>query len=446
MALTAIEIFKFLPKTNCGKCGVPTCLAFAMKIANKQAELSACPDVSEDAMATLAESSAPPQRLVTIGADDNKIELGNETELFRHEKKFFHQTAFSLLIEDTESDDDIQKKLKEAADLKVERIGQILEVDMIALKGSSGDPAKFEALVNTVKGATSKPLMLIGDNVDVLGAGLKVCGSNRPLIYSANASNWEDLAKLAKEHSAPLAVTGATLTELADLTQKIKGAGVEDMVVGLNYNSYGEALQRLTILRRLVVKKTFRPLGYPIVMMPREGVDSVIEGVQTAIAVMKYGGIAVLKDIEAWKMFPLFTLRQNIYTDPQIPLQVQEGLYEINNPTEDSPLMFTTNFSLTYFTVQGDVEGSKIPSYIIVINTEGLSVMTAFAADKLTADDVVKVLDSSGVKDKIKHKKLIIPGMVARMSGKLNELSGFDIDVGPRESSGLPKFLKAWSA
>jgi acetyl-CoA decarbonylase/synthase complex subunit gamma len=444
MGMTAIEIFKFLPKTNCGKCGVPTCLAFAMKIANKQAELSACPDVSEDALATLAESSAPPQRLVAIGPDDNKVELGNETELYRHEKKFFHQTAYALMIEDTEPEDQIQAKMKEANELQVERIGMMLEVDLIAIKSASGDAAKFESVVGLVQGATKKPLVLVSDNIDVLGAGLKASGSNRPLIYSANASNWEDMAKLAKEHGAPLAVTGASLNELADLTQKIKGAGVEDMVIGLNYKTYGEALQRLTILRRLVVKKTFRPLGYPIIMMPPEDGDSVAEGIQVAIGTMKYGGIAVMKDIEAWKMFPLFTLRQNIYTDPQIPLQVTEGLYEINNPGEDSPVMFTTNFSLTYFTVQGDVEGSKIPSYILVVNTEGLSVMTAFAADKLTAEDVIRVIDESGIKDKIKHKKLIIPGMVARMSGKLKELGDFEILVGPRESSGLPKFLKAY--
>lgn len=442
MALTAIEIFKLLPKTNCGKCGVPTCLAFAMKIANKQAELSACPDVSEDAASQLAESSAPPMRLVTLGDGDNKVELGNETELFRHEKKFFHQTAYAKLIDDDGSDDDIQNQIKEVNERQVERIGMTLGIEMIAVRAKSGDAARFGSVVDVVAKATGKPLVLIADSIDAMTAGLKVAGSKKPLVYAANPSNWEDMAKLAKEHGAPLGVTASNLNELAELTQKIKGAGVEDMVLGLNYSNYGEALQRLTVMRRLTVKKTFRPLGYPIMMMV-DGDDPMADGVMAALGTMKYGAILVDKNIEAWKMFPLFTLRQNIYTDPQIPLQVTEGLYEINNPTEDSPVMFTTNFSLTFFTVQGDVEGSKIPSYLFVINTEGLSVMTAFAADKLTADDVVRVMDESGVKDKVKHKKLIIPGMVARMSGKLNELTGWEILVGPRESSGLPKFLKS---
>jgi acetyl-CoA decarbonylase/synthase complex subunit gamma len=444
MALTAIQIFKLLPKTNCGKCGVPTCLAFAMKIANKQAELSACPDVSEDAMSTLAESSAPPMKLVTIGEGDNKVEVGNETELFRHEKKFFHPTALACLIEDSASDEDIQKKVEEVNNFQIERIGQLLGIDMIAVSAASNDPARFEAVVGAVQKATAKPLLLISDNVDAMSAGLKAAGAKKPLIYSATSANWEDFAKLAKEHGSPLAVTAQTLNELAELTQKIKGVGVEDMVIGLTYNNYGEAIQRLTAMRRLSVKKTFRPLGYPIIMMAADD-DPVAEGMKTAMGTMKYSGITVIKNIEPWKIFPLFTLRQNIYTDPQIPLQVTEGLYDINNPTDESPLMFTTNFSLTYFTVRGDIEGSKIPSWLVVVNTEGLSVMTAFAADKLTADQVVKVIEEQGVKDKIKHKKLIIPGMVARMSGKLNELSGYDIDVGPREASGIPKFLKAYS-
>jgi len=440
MALTAIEIFKLLPKTNCGKCGVPTCLAFAMKIANKQAELSACPDVSEDAMSKLAESSAPPMRKVEIGIGDGKVEIGNETELFRHEKKFFHQTAYAALIDDSESDEAIQGKVKEINEHEIERIGQMLGIEMIAVR-AAGDASRFEAAVGMVAGATKKPLVLMADKPDVMAAGLKAAAGKKPLLYAAGPENWEDMAKLAKEHGSPLAVTAPNLNELAELTKKIKETGVEDMVIGLNYNNAGEMLQRLTVMRRLSVKKTFRPLGYPIIVIAAND-DSVVEGMTASHATMKYGGIAVIKNTEAWKMFTLFTLRQNIYTDPQIPLQVTEGLYDINNPTEESPLAFTTNFSLTYFTVRGDIEGSKIPTWLLVVNTEGLSVMTAFAADKLTADQVVKVMDEQGVKDKIKHNKLIIPGMVSRMSGKLNELSGREIIVGPRESSGLPKFLK----
>ena len=441
MALTAIEVFKLLPKTNCGKCGVPTCLAFAMKIANKQAELSACPDVSDDAMSTLAESSAPPMRQVIIGDGDSKVDIGNETELFRHEKKFFHPTSYASMIEDSASDDEVQSKVKEINEMEIERIGQMLGIDMIAIR-STGDAARFEAVVGAVAGATQKPLILIADATDVMAAGLKAASGKKPLVYAANPGNWEDMAKLAKEHGSPLAVTAPSLNELAELTPKIKEAGIEDMVIGLNYNNAGEMLQRLTVMRRLSVKKTFRPLGYPIITMV-ENDDSVTEGMTAALATMKYGGIAVFRNTEAWKMFPLFTLRQNIYTDPQIPLQVTEGLYDINNPTEDSPLMFTTNFSLTYFTVRGDIEGSKIPAWLLVVNTEGLSVMTAFAADKLTADQIVQVMDEQGVKDKIKHNNLIIPGMVARMSGKLNELSNREIQVGPRESSGLGKYLKS---
>jgi acetyl-CoA decarbonylase/synthase complex subunit gamma len=235
-------------------------------------------------------------------------------------------------------------------------------------------------------------------------------------------------------------VKAVTLDALADLTGKITGAGVSDLILDFSAKNMGEYLVMSTIHRRLALKKNFRPLGYATLT----SLENVTENDATyaAVATSKYSGILILKDLEPWKMYPMFTFRQNIYTDPQVPIQVKQDLYAINNPDENSPLLFTTNFSLTYFTVQGDIEGSKVPSWLQVVNTEGLSVMTAFAADKLTPDMVIKALEESGVSSKITHNKIIIPGMVSRMSGKLNEKSGREVIVGPRDSSQLPKFLK----
>jgi len=440
MALTAIDIFKLLPKTNCGDCGVPTCLAFAMKLANKQAELSACPHVSDEAKSTLDASSQPPQKLVKFGAGDNEIQIGNETELFRHEKKFFYETALSVFIEDTWDTGKIESAAETANNAKFERVGQEMNVNMVAIKAASDNADTFAKAVETVKAKTQLPLILMSTKAEVIEPALKLVAANKPLIHSANDSNWEAMVKLAKDNNCPLAVTAPNLDAMAELTQKITGAGVQDLVLDFGPKNLGELLSIATIQRRLALKKTFRPLGYPTIVSTEHVAEN--DTTFAAIAAMKYGGIVIMKDLEPWKLYPLFTLRQNIYTDPQVPIQVKQDLYGINNPDENSPLLFTTNFSLTYFTVQGDIENSKVPSWLQVVNTEGLSVMTAFAADKLTPDMVIKALDDSGAPDKIKHNNLIIPGMVARMSGKLNEKSGKEIIVGPRDSSKLPKFLK----
>jgi acetyl-CoA decarbonylase/synthase complex subunit gamma len=440
MALTALDIFKLLPKTNCGDCGVPTCLAFAMKLANKQAELSACPHVTDDAKAQLDASSQPPMRLIKFGTGDNELQIGNETELFRHEKKFFHESKFSLLVEDTWDPGKLESSIEQANKTKFERVGQEMKLNMIAIKSTSENADTFAKAVETVTNKTKLPLILISTKPEVLEPALKQVAANKPLIHGANAQNWEAMAKLASENNCPLAVIAPTLEELAELTGKVTGAGVQDLVLDFGPKSLGETLVLATIHRRLALKKNFRPLGYPLMVNMEHVTEN--DAIFAAIASMKYGGIVVLPNIEPEKMYPLFTLRQNIYTDPQVPIQVKQDLYAINNPTQDSPLLFTTNFSLTYFTVQGDIENSKVPSWLQVVNTEGLSVMTAFAADKLTPDMVIKALDESGASSKINHNKLIIPGMVSRMSGKLNEKSGREIIVGPRDSSKLPKFLK----
>ncbi len=443
--VTALEIFKLLPKTNCGDCGVPTCLAFAMKLANKQAELSGCPHVSDDAKSALEASSAPPMRLVKIGTGDTELQIGNETELFRHDKKFFHPTAYAALLDDSWEAGELEKRAEEAAKLKFERVGQELGLELLALKSGSGTPDTFAKAVETVKGKSNLPLVLMCDKPEVIEAGLKLCAADKPLVHAANSENWEAMSNLAKNNSVPLVVTAPTLDELAELTEKVKGAGVEDIVLDFGAKSLSETLQMATIVRRLALKKNFRPLGYPMLIAMDPGANPEEEGLKIALTTMKYGGIVVINDISAWKMYPLFTLRQNIYTDPQVPIQVKPELYEINDPDENAPLMFTTNFSLTFFTVQSDIEASKVPAYLQVVNTEGLSVMTSFAADKLTPKMVVEALEGSGAKNKIGHNKLVIPGMVSRMSGKLEEESGMEIKVGPRDSAGLPKYLKEWN-
>lgn len=437
---TAIEIFKYLPKKNCGKCNFPTCLAFAMQLANSKAKLADCPFVTEEAKAKLEASSAPPIRLVSIGAGDAKIEVGDETELYRHDKKFFHQTRYAIIISDNASEKEVTAKLKRAAALRFERVGQMLAMDMLGVRNDSGDKAKFATMVARVAKESALPLVLMSDDAEAIRAASSSAKLARPLIYAASESNWQAMAAVAKELKFPLAVRHSELSGLADMVEKIRTSGVEDMVLDLCPNGLQQLVERNTIVRKNAVKKTFRGLGYPIVTNACGSGQAVLMALTST---MKYGGIVLLDDLDPAHAIPLFVLRQNIFTDPQVPIQVKAGLYPINNPGEDSPVLFTTNFSLTYFTVAADIEKSRVPAWLLVVDTEGLSVMTAFSAGKMTAESVAEALRSSGVLEKSKREMVIIPGMLSRMSGKLQELTGVKVIVGPRESSGIAKMLRS---
>jgi len=437
---TAIEIFKLLPKKNCGKCNFPTCLAFAMQIANSKAKLQDCPFISEEALAAMAASAAPPIRLVKFGAANKVIEMGDETELYRHEKRFFHPTAFALAISDALDEKAILQRLDEILSTKFDRVGQILCYDAIAIKDESSDAKRFATAVEAVASRTEMPMVLVSRSTEIMKAGAGSIAQRRPLLFGADASNHEPMAALAKELNCPLVVSeGRGFNELADLVQKVRANGIEDVVLNFEAGSMKQLLERSSIVRKVSVKKTFRGLGYPILIDAGSGESAVLKGL---LATMKYGSIVLFDELSETHVLPLFVLRQNIYTDPQVPIQVKPGIYPVNGPSESSPILFTTNFSLTYFTVLSDVEKSKVPIWLQVVDTEGLSVMTAFSAGKLTPESVNASLETSGVRDKSKSGQIIIPGMVSRMSGKLSELTGLKVIVGPKESSGIPKFLK----
>jgi acetyl-CoA decarbonylase/synthase complex subunit gamma len=449
MALTGLDIYKLLPKTNCGECGVPTCLAFAMALATKKTSLDKCPHVSEQAKAALAGASAPPIQLVTIGTGDNKLEIGNETVLFRHEQTFYHPTGIAVEIADNLPPAEIEKKAKYVQNLVFDRVGKKVRVELIAIRDVSNNADTFANACKTVTANSTLALIQISSNPAVQEAGLKITASRKPLIYAADAQNYAAMAELAKKYSCPLGVSGNNLDELADLTPKITALGVKELVINPNSKTQGQLLSDVNQIRRLGLKKTFRPLGFPVIVFPAspaggppDGADTMSETLFAATFILKYAGIVVLKGSELWQMLPLVTARQNVYTDPQKPIQVESKLYPIGNVTETSPVLVTTNFSLTYFTVEPEVEGSKVPSYILVVNTEGMSVMTAYAADKLNEKIITKALTESNIAQKIKHKKVIIPGYVATLSGKLEAESGWEVLVGPREASSLPSYLK----
>jgi len=442
--LSGIEIYKYLPRTNCGECGFPTCLAFAMKVAQKQVEISLCPYLSEESREILEAVARPPIRLVTIGKD-KKLEVGNETVLFRHEKTFYHQPGLVIRIKDTEPLDDVIQLVHEVNDYSVERVGLKLHLDGFALANESKDADSFCKLVEAVHSDTDLPLILMSAEPTTMSLALNKVSQDRPLIYAATRDNWKEMAQLALAHQCPLAVSEPQgLSQLAELTALVNQKGAEDIVLDPGSLGLSESVDTLTQLRRLAIKKNYRPLGYPVITFPGDSSTSIEEeAVLAAQYIAKYAGVIVLDHFSPGTIYPLLTLRLNIYTDPQKPIQVAAGTYPINDPKETSPLAVTTDFSLTYFSVAGELQSSGLPSWLLVCNTGGLSVLTAWAAGKFTPTQIAKTVKQFDVATKINHRSIIIPGYVAVIKGELEEeLPDWTIMVGPREAMDIGNYLK----
>lgn len=443
MALTGIQIYKLLPQTNCKDCGFPTCLAFAMKLAAKQVELSSCPHVSEEASAQLASAAEPPVRLIKLQSNGYEVKVGNEVVLFRHEKTFYNKPGLFVRISDDMSPDEIEAKVKLVSSYVVDYVGMDLQFDGFAVEASSDDAARFTQAIRIVREHTHQPLILMTSSPAVMASGLQSIDGEKPLIYAANQDNWQAMAELAQTHQAPLVVSDSSLDGLAELTGNLRDMGLTDLVLNPTVTSMQESLILNTQIRRIALKQNFRPLGYPILSAPGELEEPAHEMMLAAQAIAKYAGFVVIDNFSPAMAYPLLVLRENIYTDPQKPIQVQPGLYEINGPTPESPVLVTTNFSITYFSVANEVESAGLPAWLVVTDAEGMSVLTAWAAGKFDAERIAKAVKEFNVADKVGNKRIVLPGHVATLSGELEEeLPDWQVRVGPREAVDLPMFMK----
>ncbi len=450
MALSGIQIYKLLPQTNCKECGFPTCLAFAMKLAAKQVELSLCPTVSEEAKAQLSEAAAPPVRPITLKSNGYEVLSGNEVALFRHEKRFFSPTGLFLRVYDDEPVEEIKRKVTVVANYTVDYVGIDLKWDGIAVQARGGD---FVGAVTAVRAITHLPLILIGPPEELGNPQItqmkeksaeSVKSVDQKLLFAfATADNWQAMADLAKTQQVALAVQAETIDEMVELTEKVKAAGVEDIVICPAQRGLHGTLTANSTARRMALKQTFRALGYPILNIPGDAPTSEMETIWAAQAIGKYGSFVILDHFAPETAYPLLVLRQNIYTDPQKPIQVQPGLYEINNPGPEDPVLVTTNFSITYFSVKNEVESAGLPAWLLVTESEGMSVLTAWAAGKFDAERIAKDVKRFNVADKVSRKRLVLPGHTAVLSGEVEgELPGWEVKVGPREAVDVPKFMK----
>ncbi len=442
MALTGLQIFKLLPKTNCGECGVPTCMAFAMKLAAKSVELAACPYASDEAKRVIGAASKPPIRLVRIGPPECEVAAGNETVMFRHEKTFVHPTAFAIAFGDDEPLRELAHHLPEIREYCLERAGEKQRIDLVLLDNASEDAAPFVEAAKTISGVTGRGLILKSTSTEALEAALAALPGQRPLIHAATPANADAIAALALRHNAPVVARAASLDELAALAQRLAKLGVQDLVLDVPADNAAATLQHNTIIRKAAVKSAFEPLGYPILnFVSARDLPSLVADATTFLT--KYASILVLERMDYQALLPLMMLRQNIYTDPQKPTQVEPRVYSIGEAGPDSPVVATTNFSLTYFLVSGEIENSGVPSHLVVVESEGMSVLTAWAAGKFNGAKIAAAVKASGIESQVRTRRIVIPGYVAQISGELEEsLPGWEVVVGPGEVADLAPLLK----
>ena len=445
MALTGIQIFKLLPKTNCKECGVPTCLAFAMNLASGKAELDSCPYVSDEAREQLSEASAPPIRPVVVGAGVRKATTGGETVQYRHEKTFFNPTLLAGMVNSDISAADLEAKLKGWNAFQFERVGYNLRPELAVVNDVNGDAAAFGAVAKQIAETSEFNVVLMTEDLDVMKAGVAGAGFKRPLMYGATEANADDFGALALENDLPLALKADSIDGVTALSDKLTGMGLKDLVIDTGAREVKQALEDQIALRRAALKDGNRAVGFPSITFPCAMAGNLdMEALIGAMFVAKYGGIVVFSDLASEVVFPLLLERLNIFTDPQRPMTVEEGIYEIGSPDENSPVLVTTNFALTYFIVSGEIEGSRVPTWLLIKDSEGLSVLTAWAAGKFAGDDVGMFVKKCGIMDKVKHQELVIPGYAAAIVGDIEEeLPGWTITVGPREAAHLPAFLKS---
>ena len=438
MALKGLDIFKLTPKTNCKECGNPTCMAFAMKVAQGAVSIDACPHMSDEAIAKLSEATAPPMKAIKVGAGDTEHTLGGETVLFRHDKTFVSRNLFGVNVCQGCFDD----KISEIEKIDYERIGERMYAEVLNLKFTDKD-----SYVELVKKASGHGRVLVLECTDAEGAkaALDVCAADKPVLNGATPDNYAEMVEIAKAADVTLGVSAPDLDSLYDTTAAIEGLGYKNLILDVTGNSIKEAYANAIQVRRAALKNTDRTFGYPsIVNVSKIAPDDI--DMQTALAslfVVKYGSIIIMDSMTYAQALPLYGLRQNIFTDPQKPMKVEPGNYPLNGADENSVCVTTVDFALTYFVVSGELERSGVPCNFLISDAGGYSVLTAWAAGKFSAGSISKFIKEYDIENKIKSRTLIIPGKAAVLKGELEEkLPEWTIVVAPNEATSLVKFMK----
>ena len=437
MALTGLDIFKLLPNKNCGECDVPTCLAFAMKLAGKIAEPQTCPYISDEAMEILGAAQTPPIKKIAFKYGEKEISIGAETVMFRHEKTFINQTLIALEIADNLIAEEFEKEVERIESYKYERVGELLEPDCISLKNESNSRNNYLRKLEIISAKTDKIIILNDCNSEMIKQSIQLVDNRRMILNGVQ--NLSETLEIISDTQIPIVLKAKNFEELFVQVSKCEAQNFKNIILSVDFKNLNELLENNVFLRRLAIKKGFKPAGYPILTECNKEDELHL----AIVEICKYSSIIILKEFSGASLFPLLTLRQNIFTDPQKPLQIDPGIYQVGEPDESSPVIVTTNFSLTYFIVSGEIENSISPAWLCIVDAEGMSVLTAWSANKFSGEIVGKAILNSGIEEKINHKKVIIPGYVAIIRGELEDtIPEWEILVGPQEAADIPKYLK----
>jgi acetyl-CoA decarbonylase/synthase complex subunit gamma len=449
MALKALDIFKLTPKKNCKDCGFPTCMAFSMKVASGAVEVEKCPHMSNDAIAKLSEATAPLMKSLKVGSGESEYTLGGETVLFRHEKTFVSRNRYAVEFSDELSMEEIDSKIANMKLVDYIRIGEEMRVEFALVK-YNGNKDSYLSLINKLKESELKIAYIVDcEDAEVAKEAVSLLEGTNPIVYGANKDNYTDMIDVVKGSNLALGVKASSLEELYSTVEAIQNAGYKELLLDVTGSNAKETYTNAVQVRRISLKEQDRTFGYPSIVFANRlsNNDPMMEVALSSVFTVKYGSIIVLDDINYSKALPLFALRQNIYTDPQRPMRVEPKIYPINNPDENSPVIVTVDFALTYFIVSGDIERSKVPCWLVIPDAGGYSVLTSWAAGKFGGNSISAFVKECGIEEKTKNRDLIIPGKVAVIKGDLEEnLPGWNIVIGPEESMEIPKFLKEYQS
>lgn len=466
--LSPLKVVPLLPGTNCGECGEKTCMSFAVKLLDHLIEIEDCKPLFKDnkyakKLKKLIELTTPPIRAVKLGTGDREITVGGEEVFARHELTYYNKTAFFIDVTDEDSDE-LTKRTELVRDYKRFRLGGTLTLEGIAVRSTSGNPETFKAAVKNVLSIADIPIILCTLDPKIMEAGLQATKGKKPLIYTATKDNWKEMGELSVKYNAPIAVLSTNLDELKSLAVTMEKAGIENILLDPG-TIHGDGLTGATYDRHIMLKKAAldkedKSVGYPTIGVPatvwmdKNSKDLSIgekvslsyeEGKLATLLIGHAVNLIIFHTAEDWFILAMEVVRQNIYADPRINPSVEAKIYEVNNPTPDSPIVVTTNYTMTYFVVKGDLEESHTPAWLVIIDTEGISVESAVAGGQMNADQIATAIEETKIFDKVNHRAVIIPGLAARISGELEDSAKSVVIVGPRDCGGLPKLIeKKW--
>lgn len=460
-----LDVYALLDKSNCKDCGRDTCMAFATDILERKVKVQDCTHIMKDPKQAknkvkLIQITTPPQKPVTIGVGDRMVTIGGEEILMRHQLTFYNKSAIFVELADNMGAD-LEETAKYLTSVKVERMGDELLLSGLALRCVSGDAETFKNAAKKISSVSNLPIMLCSLNADILLAAAGEIKDKKPLLYAATKDTWEKVGSFAVVNNLPVVATSTDLDELVSISATLQKLGLKQIVLDAG-TFYGPGKLALTYdnimqMRYGAIDKDDVNAGWPVMGVPaaywsQVNVDgdlwrhqfeeiimaSILEAIDTSLIVIHTGQ----KKDEIWALLALMTLGQSIFSDPRIYPAVDPGMYQIGEPGPMAPIFVTANYRMTKIPVEQDLQGAGIDCWLLVVNTEGIGIESAVAGGQFNATASAEAVAEFKAFEKVKHRVLVIPGMAARISGALEDEANCYVVVGPRDSSGISKFME----